>query len=268
MYPVTSEREPAIRQETTSAPPSTPAAEGWPTTAMAIALTTLPDPVYDPAYEWGTRLVVGPLEAPTRLEVYEERTAIRITSKDLRVEIHRPTEITVFHDNVVFAAGRREEGTYLHARVDREGNAALLLDQPSPPRPAEVVGTQPAVPSHVSAEIPIASPAPTTAGASKEKQPTVTVTGKLQTTPRAGNPDAKGRQTAWALVAVYVEGEDSPHLYSATFHRQTVKTALGLPRDAQVTIKGYAHPKQGEQRNDTFSVIAIVEYPGKPAKER
>lgn len=235
---------------------------------MAIALTTLPDPVYDPAFEWGTKLTVGPLEAPTQLEVYEERAAIRISSKNLRVEIHRPTEITVFYDNVVFATGKREEGTYLHARVDREGNAALLLDQAGPVQPAEAVETPPVVPPHVSPETPTALAGAAPDRASKEKQPTVTVTGKLQTMPRAGNPDAKGRQTAWALVAVHAEGEESPHLYSATFHRQTVKTALGLPKDAQVTIKGYAHPKQGDQRNDTFSVIAVVEYPGKPAKER
>ncbi len=235
---------------------------------MAIALTTLPDPVYDPAYEWGTRLSVGPIESPTHVEVYEERAAIRITSKNLRVEIHRPTEISVFHDNVVFAAGKRDEGIYLHARVDREGNAALLLDQPSPVRPAEAIEPLPAIPSRVPLETAVPSPILAPNRASKEKQTTVTVTGTLQTTPRTGNSDAKGHQTAWALVAAHVEGEESPHLYSATFHRQAVKTALGLPRDAQVTIKGYAHPKQGDQRNDTFSVIAIIEYPGKPAKER
>lgn len=268
MYPMPKEQEPTTNHNNIAPDEAAQSTEGWPTTAMAIALTTVPDPVFDPAFEWGTQLTVGPLESPTRLEVYEQRDAVRITSRNVRIELHRPTEIVVFHDNVVFSAGKRDEGTYLHARVDRDGNAALLLDQPSAIQPMEVVNAPPAVPSQTPQERAQSFAGSRESRPAKEKQPTVTVTGKLQTTPRQGNPDAKGNPTAWALVAVHIEGDESPHLYSATFHRQTARTALVLPKDAQVTIKGFAHAKQEGQPNDTFSVIAIVDYPGKPPKQR
>jgi hypothetical protein len=55
----------------------------------------------------------------------------------------------------------------------------------------------------------------------------------------------------------------------ATFHRHTREIALKLPKEAPITVTGYPHPSNTPKRTDTFSVVNIVEYPGKPPpKER
>jgi len=51
-----------------------------------------------------------------------------------------------------------------------------------------------------------------------------------------------------------------------TFHRHTARIALGLAADAQLTVEGYPHVSENPQRSDTFSVINIVAYPGKPSR--
>lgn len=96
----------------------------------------------------------------------------------------------------------------------------------------------------------------------------VTVTGRLKSQPREGRPDSQGRPTAWARLAVHEEGHQDARLYSATFHRHTAGIALSLPKDAQITVRGYAHPSGDPtgKRLDTFSVINIVNYSGKPTR--
>ena len=118
----------------------------------------------------------------------------------------------------------------------------------------------------------------TTAGEDRPEQPEpgeqsprtelegrVTLAGRLKTTPREGKPDRRGNPTAWARFAAHVEGEDGPHLYSATFHRHTAAIALTLEKDAPITVDGYAHPSRDPAgtRLDTLSVVNLVAYPGK-----
>ena len=93
----------------------------------------------------------------------------------------------------------------------------------------------------------------------------VTLAGRLKTKPREGKPDRRGNPTAWARFAAHVEGEDGPHLYSATFHRHTAAIALTLDKDAPLTVDGYAHPSRDPAgtRLDTLSVVNLVAYPGK-----
>ena len=45
--------------------------------------------------------------------------------------------------------------------------------------------------------------------------------------------------------------------------------AAGLPKGAPVTVEGYPHPSTDPagKRLDTFSVINLVNYPGKPEKQ-
>lgn len=103
-----------------------------------------------------------------------------------------------------------------------------------------------------------------------EREPTVTLTGRLKSKPREGRPDGRGLPTAWARLAVHEEGRSDAHLYSATFHRHTARIALSLDRDAPITIQGYPHPSDdlNGKRLDTFSVINIVHYPGKEERPR
>jgi len=98
-----------------------------------------------------------------------------------------------------------------------------------------------------------------------EQEGRVTLTGRLKTKPREGKPDRRGNATAWARFAAHVDGEEGPHLYSATFHRHTAAIALTLEKDAPITVDGYAHPSPdpASTRLDTLSVVNLVAYPGK-----
>jgi len=101
----------------------------------------------------------------------------------------------------------------------------------------------------------------------REKQETVTLAGKLLTQPVQGKPDGRGQPTAWARFGAHVEGEDEAHLYGATFHKHTTAIALGLAKGSPLTVEGYPHQAEpGSKRLDTFSVIKLVTYPGKPDK--
>lgn len=99
---------------------------------------------------------------------------------------------------------------------------------------------------------------------SSEKDPTVTLSGKLKSKPRQGRADGQGNPTAWARFAAHEPGTEEAHFYLATFHRHTAEIALKLLPDAALTVQGYPHPSQHKDRLDTFSVVNIVRYPGKP----
>jgi hypothetical protein len=111
--------------------------------------------------------------------------------------------------------------------------------------------------------VPSASPA-STADAAKEKEKTITLSGKLKSKAQPGKPDRSGKPTAYADFAAHVEGEENAHYYVATFHRHTREIALKLAKEAPITVTGYPHPSTSPKRTDTFSVVNIVEYPGKP----
>ncbi len=103
------------------------------------------------------------------------------------------------------------------------------------------------------------------ANAAKQKDPTVVLTGKLKTVPRAGRPDSQGHPTAWARFAAHEEA--GAQLYSCTFHRGSARIALGLPIEAQLVVEGYAHPSAEPGRKlATLSVFRLLHYPGKPEK--
>jgi hypothetical protein len=106
------------------------------------------------------------------------------------------------------------------------------------------------------------------ASAAKEKEKTATLTGKLKSKPQAGRNDRSGKPTAYADFAAHVEGEEQAHYYKATFHRNTRNIALKLPAEAQITVFGYPHPRKSPRSTDTFSVVNIVDYPGKPPPKK
>jgi hypothetical protein len=104
--------------------------------------------------------------------------------------------------------------------------------------------------------------------AAKEREKTITLTGKLKSQPKPGKPDRSGKPTAYADFAAHVEGEEKAHDYVATFHRHTRGIALKLPKEAQITVNGYPHLSNSAKRKDTFSVVNLLDYPGKPAPKK
>jgi hypothetical protein len=106
------------------------------------------------------------------------------------------------------------------------------------------------------------------ASPAKEKEKTATLTGKLKSKPQSGRNDRSGKPTAYADFAAHVEGEEQAHYYKATFHRNTRNIALKLPAEAQITVFGYPHPRNSPRSRDTFSVVNIVDYPGKPPPKK
>jgi len=101
--------------------------------------------------------------------------------------------------------------------------------------------------------------------AAKEKVDTVTLNGRLKSTPRAGRPDSKGSPTAWARFAAHEEGKETAHMYSATFHKHTAEIALRMAAESPLTVQAYPHENDdpASKRMDTLSVINVLDYPGK-----
>jgi hypothetical protein len=108
----------------------------------------------------------------------------------------------------------------------------------------------------------------TLADAAKEREKTVTLSGKLKSKPQPGKRDRSNNPTAYADFAAHVEGEKDAHYYVATFHRHTRGIALKLPVESQITVSGYPHPSNKPRHKDTFSVVNILDYPGKPPPKR
>jgi hypothetical protein len=118
-------------------------------------------------------------------------------------------------------------------------------------------------------ETPVSATSPAIASdAAKEREKTITLTGKLKSKPQPGKNDRNGKPTAYADFAAHVEGEEKAHDFVATFHRHTRGIALKLPKEAQMTVNGYPHPSNSARRKDTFSVVNILDYPGKPPPKR
>lgn len=90
--------------------------------------------------------------------------------------------------------------------------------------------------------------------------------GRLKSTPKEGRPDRSKKPTAWAKFAAHEEGSEQAHMYLATFHGGTRAIALGLNSGDALTIEGFPHINEDPERSDTFSVIKILNYPGKPVK--
>lgn len=114
----------------------------------------------------------------------------------------------------------------------------------------------------------LAASVPAEAPSSHEKPTAVTLTGRLKSKPRPGRPDSRGNPTAWARFAAHEEDREGAHMYSTTFHKRTAPVALGLDKDAKLTLQGYPHESDdpGNKRMDTLSVINLLDYPGKPEK--
>jgi hypothetical protein len=151
--------------------------------------------------------------------------------------------------------------------------ATLVFEGKLPAAGVIFLGSQPQAlldsPFDEEPEIPVSPTTPTTSEAAKEREKIVTLSGKLKSQSKPGRNDRSGNPTAYADFAAHVEGEEKAHYYKATFHRYTRQIALTLPKEAQITVTGYPHPRESDKSTDTFSVVRIVDYPGKPpAKPR
>jgi hypothetical protein len=103
--------------------------------------------------------------------------------------------------------------------------------------------------------------------AGKEKKgPTHVIPGSLQTKPVEGKLDRNQKPTAYARMLGHVDGEEGAVLLSTSFHGRTREIALGLPPGSHLTAQGYLHRSSDPERMSTFSVIHLLQYPGKPPK--
>lgn len=118
---------------------------------------------------------------------------------------------------------------------------------------------------------PVAEPSDASAeSTAATKSPTLIIAGKLQTTPKEGRPDRQGKPTGWARFLGHVADSDSAVLFSATFHGRTRDMALTFQAEDALTAQGYVHwhraSSSDDRRMSTFSVIHLLQYPGKPTR--
>jgi hypothetical protein len=148
--------------------------------------------------------------------------------------------------------------------------ATLVFEGKLPSAGVIFLGSQPqallASPFDEEPETPVSPTSPS--DAAKEREKTITLSGKLKSQPKSGKADRSGKPTAYADFAAHVDGEKDAHDYVATFHRHTRGIALKLPPEAQITVTGYPHPSNSGKRKDTLSVINILDYPGKPPPKK
>jgi hypothetical protein len=152
------------------------------------------------------------------------------------------------------------------------GETALLTQAANKLRSWSLRAQQQPEEAQPTAEVASAVPAPqpTEGTSSKEKSPTTLLPGKLQTKPKEGNPDRHGKPTAWAQFLAHVEGREGATLLSASFHGKTREIALQLNAGDHLTAQGYLHLRPEDPVNprlSTFSVVHLVHYPGKGAKD-
>jgi hypothetical protein len=148
--------------------------------------------------------------------------------------------------------------------------ATLVFEGKLPAAGVIFLGSQPQAlldsPFDEEPETPVSPASPS--DTAKEREKTITLSGKLKSQPKPGKADRSGKSTAYADFAAHVEGEKDAHYYIATFHRHTRGIALKLPKEAQITVNGYPHPSNSARRKDTFSVVNILDYPGKPPPKK
>jgi hypothetical protein len=158
-------------------------------------------------------------------------------------------------------------------KKEEEVVATLVFEGKLPAAGVIFLGSQPQAllesPFDEEPEMPVSPTSPATlSDAAKEREKTITLSGKLKSKPQPGKNDRSNKPTAYADFAAHVEGEKDAHYYVATFHRHTRGIALKLPPEAQITVAGYPHPSNKPRRKDTFSVMNILDYPGKPLPKK
>jgi hypothetical protein len=118
---------------------------------------------------------------------------------------------------------------------------------------------------------PSEAPRPRTPPAtSASKVPTVVLPGRLQTTPKEGRADRQQKPTAWAQLLAHLDGQDGATLLSTSFHGKAREIALTLQQGDHLTAQGYLHLRPADAPDDrlsTFSVIHLIQYPGKPVRD-
>ena len=155
-------------------------------------------------------------------------------------------------------------------KKEEEVVATLVFEGKLPAAGVIFFGNQPEAlldsPFDEEPEMPVSPTSPS--DTAKEREKTITLTGKLKSKPQRGKNDRSNNPTAYADFAAHVGGEKDVHDYVATFHRHTRAIALKLPPETQITVEGYPHPSNKPRRKDTFSVINILDYPGKPPPKK
>jgi hypothetical protein len=162
-------------------------------------------------------------------------------------------QVTGIHVNLVDRSITLEANDQTIGRLSLTPMGLIFEAKPPPLPPAPLTS-------------PVDEAADSLSASSEEREPTVVLSGKLKSKPKEGRPDSRGNPTAWARLAVHDEGVDGAHLFGATFHRHTARIALGLSRDASLTVEAYVHANDEANRLDTLSVINILDYPGKASR--
>jgi len=228
--------------------------ENWDIDSINDALRSDVSLAESVAYGEGIRFTIG--NTGTSLDIYPEIKHLQINTKHSQILAYR-VKLSQIEPNWVMFESIDIEAK--HQYFIKASGDVFSLSCPQVPRVslAEIFGKQielgEATPSGEDRE-------------TKEKSPTVVVSGRIKTKVREGKPDRNGKPTAWGRIAVHEEGRSEAHLYLATFHRHTTRIALGLSVEAPITAEGYPHPAKEEGKLDTFSVINLHNYPGKTVK--
>lgn len=208
----------------------------WDIEGVGRMLGGLSEVAEDVAFGEGVSLPMTSLSA--RLELYEATGVARLSSRDVRVEVHRVLPPAITEQGVVFTSQRSEETFSLVVRPD--GFATLFIGAAAKAEP----------PSHESGSVLIEpetgadQPAPATAPEDSESIPRVVLTGRMGRAPTA-RTTSRGRTIAQAPLAVHLGRSEKPEWHTIVFFDGLAENALAnLAKGQLVTIIGYKHARE------------------------
>lgn len=263
-------------------PPSSeaPASDDWPLEQLATQLDAEREPVSDPAFGPGERLLVGPDDA-LALELYPASGALRLTSGHSRIELFQQAVPSLQDDLLLFSRDHGDEEVQL--AVDRQGTIALRvlpyaaseaiqeaisasLDAPmdqvaetdesvdsGPSSSLEdddstaVEGTDQQLPADVHERN-------TETDEEQEPQPRLTITGRLGRNPHFRTTRNGVTVASFPVAVLEDDGSTSWHRVVA-FRERAERLRDQLKSGDRVEVIGYLHERERQTRDGSSRIV-------------
>lgn len=199
-------------------------------------------PTRDVALGPGERLEVTD---STSLELYPDAAAARLQTEDALITLHRLLPPTVRDEQVVFESASADT----HLTLSPSGEITLFI---APSRAEHRPSSEVAVP----VELP-ADPEQPLRPEEAEKQPRVTLTGRVGATPAFRETRNKTTVARFPLVVHLEDGRSKWHQI-VVFGKRGEKLRDTLNKADEVEVIGYVHTRESEQRNGPKKTVEEI----------
>jgi hypothetical protein len=225
-----------------------PPRQDWRVGEIERVLGGIGEVTRDVAFGEGVTVDVGP-EGRTRLEMYQDAGVTRVTTEDVRVELHRTVPV-VTERGVVFSGTQDVQPSC--AVIEPSGTMVLFVGVVPPAYRNLREGTER---RGESANEP---PAATEVGTIDEKAPRVVVTGRVgreitvRTTPR-------GHTIARMILGVHGGDDEKTGWHTVLFFDERAEKAVEtIKRGQLLTVVGFKHVRQVPRRDGGTRLVEEI----------